>query len=97
VQHVDTRGAEFPVVADPKYTWGWVTGTIYFNKVETKKFAAGVGVAAFIATFAGPWAPLLRGIATWIGVVAGWAIADGACVKVKSTLQVSEYRGGYCR
>ncbi|MDT4893035.1 MAG: hypothetical protein QOE97_2070 [Pseudonocardiales bacterium] len=28
---------------------------------------------------------------------AGGYGADGACVKVKSTLQVSEYRGGYCR
>jgi len=96
-QHIDRRGAVFPVVADPKYTWGWVTGTIYFNKLETKRFAVGVGVAAFIATFAGPWAPLLRGIAAWISAVAGWAITSNRCVKVKSTLVVEQYDGGYCR
>jgi hypothetical protein len=100
-QIVKTDGAQFPVTADPRYTWGWVTGTIYFNKNETKKFAVGVGVAAFIATFSGPWAPLMRGYAAYIGAVAGWAVADGKCVAFKSTLVAYEYGasqgGGYCR
>jgi hypothetical protein len=100
-QHVATPGATFPVTADPHYTWGWVTGTIYFNKVETKKFAVGVGIAAFIATFTGPWAPLVRGYVAVIGAVAGWAIADGKCVDFKSTGTAHEYGGsqgdGYCR
>jgi hypothetical protein len=100
-QIVKTDGAQFPVTADPRYTWGWVTGTIYFNKNETKKFAVGVGVAAFIASFSGPWAPLMRGYAAYIGAVAGWAVADGKCVAFKSTLVAYEYGGsqggGYCR
>ncbi|MGX7681695.1 hypothetical protein ACSMXN_22650 [Jatrophihabitans sp. DSM 45814] len=100
-QHVDTTGAIFPVVADPHYTWGWVTGTIYFNKTETKKFAVGVGVAGFIASLTGPWSALLRGYAAWIGAVAGWALADNKCVAFKSTLQPVMYSGnqggGFCR
>lgn len=36
-QHVDATGAVFPVVADPHYTWGWISGTVYFNKTETAK------------------------------------------------------------
>jgi len=42
-------------------------------------------------------APLLRGIAAWISAVAGWAITSNRCVKVKSTLVVEQYDGGYCR
>jgi hypothetical protein len=27
-QNVKTTGAKYPVTADPKFTWGWITGTI---------------------------------------------------------------------
>jgi hypothetical protein len=40
VQVVFHEGAAYPVVADPKFTWGWVTGTIYFNRAETATIAA---------------------------------------------------------
>ena len=26
---------EYPVIADPEWTWGWISGTIYFNRSET--------------------------------------------------------------
>jgi hypothetical protein len=101
IQHVSTAGATFPVTADPHYTWGWVTGTIYFNKKETKFVAVGVGVAQFFASLTGPWAPLLRGYVTVIGAVAGTALAEGKCVDFKSTGTAHVYGGsqgdGYCR
>jgi hypothetical protein len=96
VQTVGTRGATFPVTADPHYTWGWVTGTIYFNKHETAIFAVAATAASFIASLAGPWSVLLRGYVTYLQVAAGKAIADHKCLKVKSTLTAGEYSGGYC-
>ncbi|MEU2856469.1 hypothetical protein [Streptomyces syringium] len=40
VQQVETnKDTAFPVVADPKITWGNVTGTAYFTKGETKSIA----------------------------------------------------------
>lgn len=96
VQNVDTRGATFPITADPHYTWGWVTGTIYFNKHETRLFTAYGTAVGLVASLGGPWAPLLRGYVAYLMTVAGKASADGKCLKVKSTLTAYEYSGGYC-
>ena len=30
-----TIEAEYPLMADPEWNWGWVSGTIYFNRSET--------------------------------------------------------------
>jgi hypothetical protein len=100
-QHIDTAGATFPVVADPHYTWGWVTGTVYFNKSETKKFAVISTGLAFLSSFSGVWAPILRTYFTILAAEAGWAVAENKCVELKSTGQVSRYSGsqgsGYCK
>ncbi|MFE0461409.1 hypothetical protein ACFW1A_19390 [Kitasatospora sp. NPDC058965] len=100
-QHVDTRGAAFPVVADPHYTWGWITGTVYFNKSETAHMAANAGFAAGIFAFApAPFNLIGAAVAGNISRVAWNASSDGKCVKVKSLVPVfpaSEYSGGYCQ
>lgn len=96
IQSVDTSGATFPLTADPHYTWGWVTGTIYFNKHETRLFTAYGTAVGLIASLGGPWAPLLRGYVAYLMTVAAKASADGKCLKVKSTLTAYEYSGGYC-
>jgi hypothetical protein len=100
-QHIDTAEATYPVVADPHYTGGWVSGTIYFNKTETKLFLVGAGVANFISTFSGPWAPIIRSYLTIITAVAGTAAAKGQCVSVNSYGFAHVYSGnqggGYCR
>ncbi len=44
-QHVDTRGATFPVVADPQYGCGVGWCSVYFDKRETHDVATG-GIAA---------------------------------------------------
>lgn len=101
-QHVDTRGAAFPVVADPHYTWGWVTGTVYFNRHETQIIAANAGWVDLVAPLAPePFGTLLSAYAAYISEVASNADSVGLCVKVKSTAAVGVYGGtdgdGYCR
>jgi hypothetical protein len=100
-QHVSTVGARFPVTADPHYTWGWVTGTVYFNKHETRILAEAAGAVAFIATLTGPWAALIEPIAISLEAAAWWAVFTGRCVAVKSTAYVYIYSGktgdGYCK
>jgi hypothetical protein len=96
VQSVDVAGAQFPVQADPHYTWGWVTGTVYFNKRETRLLAATGSSVSFIASLPGPWQLILRGYAAYLLTTAGVAVAQGKCLKVKSTLSARVYSGGYC-
>jgi hypothetical protein len=101
-QTVNTSGARFPVVADPHYTWGNITGTVYFNKSETAKIAASAAFVAALGAFAPPpFNIILVASAATISWEATWAMADGKCVKVKSTGAIGEYGGssgdGYCR
>ena len=98
VQTVQLEGAAFPVTADPKITWGWITGTVYFNKSETRKLAAantaaGVLAAALPPPFKAAIVPLGA-----LAVRAQWAIADNKCIKIKlPSLRIDSYRGGYCK
>lgn len=105
VQAVHHKGSEYPVVADPKYTWGWVTGTVYFNRAETRSmrtFSYGAIIAAGLCT---AFALETAGAACAIGgaFMAQWqyvatnAYGDGKCVKIKiPTFWASAYSGGYC-
>ncbi|MEU1117965.1 MULTISPECIES: hypothetical protein [unclassified Streptomyces] len=103
VQSIDTNGATaFPVVADPHYTWGIVSGTVYFNKSETRKIALGGGLAATII------ASIPAGFTTAAGItvaaittMANIAQSHKKCLKIKSYGKPGEYSGkqgdGYCR
>ena len=100
----DTR---FPVTADPQFTWGWVTGTVYFNKRETISISSLGAVLGACAAF-GFWSPLAIGVCAAVAgeLVAAASIArnHGECVKVKFSgtpatpvyLGAYAYRGGYC-
>lgn len=101
-QSVNTAGASFPVVADPHYTRGWVTGTVYFNKNETLKIALGTGFLTAIAAFAPPpFDIVLVTVAGLATAYAGYAVGTGQCIKIKSTGTIGYYSGsqgdGYCR
>lgn len=90
----------FPVVADPHYTWGIITGTIYFNKSETKDLALGAGAAVAILGAVTKVTPLtVSGIA--LTAAANIAINHGQCVKVSTASTVGMYSGkagdGYCK
>ncbi|SDS56116.1 hypothetical protein SAMN05216371_0164 [Streptomyces sp. TLI_053] len=100
VQEVHTtKDTTFPVVADPKWTWGIITGTVYFDKDETISTAAN---SAFVAVLFA-WAPPpfdVYGVlnAANISRVATIAAGKGQCVKIKvPTFAADQYSGGYCQ
>lgn len=107
-QHVSTAGAAFPVVADPHYTWGWISGTVYFNHAETKDLAAGWGLASVIGGFYIP-PPLNAIFAIGAATLAAAAlVADdhGYCIAINYNAVTRQilprfYMGsqgnGYCR
>ncbi|WP_327358311.1 hypothetical protein [Streptomyces sp. NBC_01304] len=102
VQTVEANeGTAFPVVADPKFTWGIVTGTAYFSKGETKKIADNGALAAM-----GTWA-LPPGLNVYVSAHAA-AITTTAvkaknakrCIKIKFAAGLflpDQYSGGYCK
>ncbi|MFI9269779.1 hypothetical protein ACIGXM_03520 [Kitasatospora sp. NPDC052896] len=99
VQTVETdKNTAYPVVADPKWTWGYISGTVYFNKHDTGHVAAD---SAFVAVaFAAAPPPFdVYGILNSANIsrVAWNAQNDNKCVEVKvPTFQAYEYSGGYC-
>ncbi|MEV0408861.1 hypothetical protein [Actinoallomurus sp. NPDC050550] len=101
IQQVDTRGAAFPVVADPHYTWGWITGTIYFNRNETQLIASSSDWARKFGGFLpSPWSTIVVLYAEYLHIAAQHANSVGVCVKLKSTGTAGLYGGsegdGYC-
>ncbi|WP_395152162.1 hypothetical protein [Ilumatobacter sp.] len=105
VQTVNHTG-NYPIVADPHYTWGFVTGTVYFNKNETNKLMLGYGVSALVGGyFTGGLAAIPLGS---ISLYAAYVLNAGHCMKMKVVptplgLQgiPGEYwgtsGGGYCK
>lgn len=78
VQTIETGpDTAYPVVADPHYTWGIVTGTVYFNKSETKVLALGGTVVSWL-----PHPAAVVGGRSLAGF-AGVAVATDRCVKIK--------------
>ncbi|WP_162793307.1 hypothetical protein [Streptomyces globosus] len=78
VQTIETGpDTAYPVVADPHYTWGIISGTVYFNKNETKVLALGGTVVSWL-----PHPATVVGGRSLAGV-AGYAVATDQCVKFK--------------
>lgn len=113
VQRISHLGhaTAYPVVADPKVTYGLVTGTIYFNKAETKDFSSAgslISACAVVAKVPGALGVallagcLVNGI-SWV-VQANRAVNRSMCLKIKFTAPVvglatwwpDIYGGGYC-
>ena len=86
----------------PHYTWGIITGTVYFNRGETHYIAQGAASAAELANHVdGRFAPYLRASSTLISRYASSVDAKGSCFKLKSDGVLGSYSGssgdGYCR
>lgn len=97
-QHVDTTGAVYPVTADPKWTWGIITGTVYFNKHETSVIAASSDWVNKLSIFIpGIWSTIIGLYAAVVHAMAKHAKEAGGCVKLKSTGVPGIYFGGYCK
>ena len=97
IQSIDSTGdAVYPIVADPKFTWEWATGIVYFSWETEWLCFAGIGGIYWLVT--SPfWLPILLLVAALIVPTACKATLFGVCVKVKSTLSVKTYGGGYAR
>ncbi|OON71889.1 hypothetical protein [Streptomyces tsukubensis] len=98
---VPTPTTRFPVVADPKITWGIVTGTAYFSRAETRRIAIYGATAALSTTLLPP--PLNALYAANAALVGSKAVAANAakrCLKIKFAAGLfipDAYKGGYCR
>lgn len=102
VQRIDTTNAQFPVTADPHYTWGIISGTIYFNKRETATIGWSGSMAGLVTkVIASEATALLGGI---VASMATYATITRQCIKLKITPigniagpgSLSLYKGGYC-
>lgn len=77
----------FPIVADPRFDWGIVSGHAYFNKEETRMMAAagagGIAALPWIALIPPPFQEVV--LANVVNISA-WAIsaqATGKCLALK--------------
>ncbi|MEY4230020.1 MAG: hypothetical protein RLZZ362_869 [Actinomycetota bacterium] len=100
------HSTNYPVVADPNYTWGWVSGTVYYTRAETRSMktaSAGGVIAAGLCAYFGAatlGAACVLSAAFWAqwNYVAGNAYADGKCIKIKiPTFWASAYSKGTCK
>lgn len=110
-QVVDTRGAAFPVVADPALACNWVHCTIQYNKYETRQMSlyggfvtTAVAGACTLLTLS-PVAGVACGVATSLVMsVANDARSRGRCIGMQALIApiISFpypviYTGGNCR
>ncbi|MEU4125890.1 hypothetical protein [Streptomyces virginiae] len=78
IQTIETGpDTAFPVVADPHYTWGIISGTVYFNKSETKVIALGGTVVSWLPH------PAAEVGGRSLAGIAGYAVATDQCIKFK--------------
>jgi hypothetical protein len=106
-QHLDTRGAAYPITADPNYTWGIVSGTAYYSRGETSSMRFSWYITGVVCAALGAWATPVAGVicgleAGSIAYTANSAYAAGKCIKIKvslpsGVLTPGSYTGGSCR
>ena len=86
VQQVETKGAVYPIVADPSITRKWYGWQVRFNHNETRIMAIGsAGVAAIAAVLPPPLNVYLAAVAGPAAVWAQWAQQYGNCIAVNFT------------
>jgi hypothetical protein len=95
---------------DAKFTWGWISGTLYLNRSETKKASTTStlldGLGALTGVLKGSLGSLASILLSWVKAqrafisrVAGGAVHAGKCVKIKIYglfFTLGTYSGGYC-
>lgn len=83
-----------------QWSWGWISATLYFNKLETAAIAVNSAFIALVALFVPPpFDVVLGAISIGLGIIAGNALLLGACVDVSVALDgphIGIYSGGYC-
>ena len=108
-QTVDPNTAQYPITADPKFTWGWVSGTAYLDRGETRTVSTSLGEAALVcsAIMVGspPGGATCVVIALQMEVQARTANSRNQCVKLKLAglppfyqyAGTYIYSGGHCK
>lgn len=78
IQTVDPVAKElYPVIADPRFDWGWISGTIYLTRAETSSVCLNaLNTLRLMAETAPVWAHTLIGAVIAIGVA---VVAAAAC------------------
>lgn len=80
----------YPIVSDPEFTWGWISGTIYFNRSETLQICTWGAFAFGVLRLGAPiWAWTVMGAvltiaAGTIATIACGIYNTGQCLKIKS-------------
>ncbi len=106
-QHVEhSREHAYPITADPKTSSTWWNRTVYFNKSETIKVAAGAGSSAWIASLFGipgkVVGKVLAGYASAFGLYLAWGkcgklVMYGASGTPAPQPHWGSEAGGYCK
>ena len=82
---------------DCHWTWGWVSGTLYLNKLGTKLFGiGGAFVSQMLSAIPSPFAWLIRTYVASLITVAAVGAATGRCFKLKTYGSGLLYTGGFC-
>jgi hypothetical protein len=85
----------------PHYTWGNITGTVYFNVEETNELAYTASLVGVEAIAEAPFGLIITEKSLDILAKAAIARNTGRCLKIKSTGSIGIYGGsdgdGYCR
>jgi len=94
--------APVQAASNPHYTWGIVSGTVYFNHAETRYMAGGANATTALArTMPERYSKAILSAAAYVSGAAADADGRGFCLKVKSYGVAGGYRGtdgdGYCR
>ena len=85
-----TSKDSYPIVADPEFTWGWISGTIYFSRSETQQICLWGAFAFGMMRLGAPiWAWTVMGAvltiaAGTIAIIACGIYNTGQCLKIKS-------------
>lgn len=83
VQHIDHRGAAYPVVADPRLACDLLWCTLELTRTETTIVSQGGGAAVACAGL-GPAAPICVTLLVGSAAMASIALANKKCIGVRS-------------
>lgn len=87
--------ATYPIVADPRITWGFPVSTVWFDRNETTTIASGAAACSFVVSKS----PQPLGIAMYfacgaMSIYAGYLLGTGRCLAVNVNTPVAAITPG---
>lgn len=84
VLRVQHQGAAYPVLADPEFDWGWVSGTLYFTREETRTARDAAALAGLVAgSCPHPACRVVAPVAGLLALAAARIYEDGKCLRIR--------------